>query len=106
MFAQAGLKPAGTSRSLSHDAAAADAARAQAAISRPPTHQARAPVPNAAGPAERGVCGPRRDDGSFRRRRDHERLPKALPQPTHIIDWFHIAMKIQPLQQIADHVVR
>ena len=36
-----------------------------------------------------------------------KRLPKALPQPTaHIIDWFHIAMKIQPLQQIADHVVR
>jgi hypothetical protein len=28
-----------------------------------------------------------------------KRLPKALPQPTtHIIDWFHIAMKIQPLQ--------
>ena len=36
-----------------------------------------------------------------------KRLPKALPQPTtHIIDWFHIAMKIQPLQQIADHVAR
>ncbi len=36
-----------------------------------------------------------------------KRLPKALPQPTmHIIDWFHIAMKIQPLQQIADNVVR
>ncbi len=36
-----------------------------------------------------------------------KRLPKALPQPTaHIIEWFHIAMKIQPLQQIADHVVR
>ena len=36
-----------------------------------------------------------------------KRLPKALPRPTtHIIDWFHIAMKIQPLQQIADHVVR
>ena len=36
-----------------------------------------------------------------------KRLPRALPQPTaHIIDWFHIAMKIQPLQQIADHVVR
>ena len=36
-----------------------------------------------------------------------KRLPKALPQPmAHIIDWFHIAMKIQPLQQIADHVVR
>ena len=33
-----------------------------------------------------------------------KRLPKARPQPrTHIIDWFHIAMKIQPLQQIADH---
>ncbi|OWK20567.1 hypothetical protein AJ88_28490 [Mesorhizobium amorphae CCBAU 01583] len=25
---------------------------------------------------------------------------------THIIDWFHIAMKIQPMQQIADHMVR
>jgi hypothetical protein len=36
-----------------------------------------------------------------------KRLPKALPQPAaHIIDWFHIAMKIQPLQQIADHIVR
>ena len=36
-----------------------------------------------------------------------KRLPKALQQPTaHIIDWFHIAIKIQPLQQIADHVVR
>jgi len=35
-----------------------------------------------------------------------KRLPKALPKPiTHIIDWFHIAMKIQPMQQIADHVV-
>jgi hypothetical protein len=34
-------------------------------------------------------------------------LPKALPKPTtHILDWFHIAMKIQPLQQMADHVVR
>jgi hypothetical protein len=32
---------------------------------------------------------------SFRRRRDHEKT-----------DWFHIATKIQPLQQIADHVVR
>jgi hypothetical protein len=36
-----------------------------------------------------------------------KRLPKALPQPmTHIIDWFYIAMKIQPLQQVADHVER
>jgi hypothetical protein len=35
-----------------------------------------------------------------------KRLPKALPQPVaHIIDWFHIAMKIQPLEQIADHIV-
>ncbi|OWK25530.1 hypothetical protein AJ87_08885, partial [Rhizobium yanglingense] len=24
----------------------------------------------------------------------------------HIIDWFHIAMKVQPMQQIADHLVR
>ncbi|MGX5845409.1 hypothetical protein ACWGTI_32895, partial [Mesorhizobium sp. ArgA1] len=26
-----------------------------------------------------------------------KRLPRAMPKPTtHIIDWFHIAMKIQP----------
>ncbi|MFH1518179.1 MAG: hypothetical protein ABIH17_09920, partial [Pseudomonadota bacterium] len=31
----------------------------------------------------------------------------AMPKPTtHIIDWFHIAMKIQPMQQIADHIAR
>ena len=36
-----------------------------------------------------------------------KRLPKALPKPAaHILDWFHIAMKIQPLQQMADHIVR
>ncbi len=36
-----------------------------------------------------------------------KRLPRAIPKPTtHIIDWFHIAMKIQPMQQIADHIVR
>jgi hypothetical protein len=36
-----------------------------------------------------------------------KRLPKALPQPTvHILDWFHIAMKVQPLQQMADQIVR
>ena len=30
-----------------------------------------------------------------------KRLPKALPKPTtHIIDWFHIAMKIRLLQQV------
>jgi len=30
-----------------------------------------------------------------------------MPKPTaHIIDWFHIAMKIQPMQQIADHLIR
>lgn len=30
-----------------------------------------------------------------------------MPKPTtHIIDWFHIAMKIQPMQQIADHIAR
>jgi hypothetical protein len=35
-----------------------------------------------------------------------KRLPKALPKPTtRIIDWFHLAMKIQPMQQIADHIV-
>ena len=33
-----------------------------------------------------------------------KRLP---PRPTkHIVDWFHMAMKIQPLQQVADHIVR
>lgn len=36
-----------------------------------------------------------------------KRLPRAMPRPTaHIIDWFHIAMKIQPMQQIADHMAR
>ena len=36
-----------------------------------------------------------------------KRLPKALPKPTtHIIDWFHLAMKIRPMQQIADHYRR
>ncbi|MER9594099.1 hypothetical protein [Mesorhizobium sp. M0244] len=36
-----------------------------------------------------------------------KRLPRAMPKPTtHIIDWFHIAMKIQPMQKIADHVIR
>ena len=36
-----------------------------------------------------------------------KRLPRAMPKPTtHIIDWFHIAMKIQPMQQIADHIGR
>ncbi|WP_179298290.1 hypothetical protein [Mesorhizobium carmichaelinearum] len=36
-----------------------------------------------------------------------KRLPPAMPRPTgHIIDWFHIAMKLQPMQQIADHMVR
>ncbi len=36
-----------------------------------------------------------------------KRLPRSLPRPTkHIVDWFHIAMKIQPLQQVADHIVR
>jgi hypothetical protein len=38
-------KPAGTSRSLSHDAVAADAARAQAAISRPPTQRSASSSP-------------------------------------------------------------
>ena len=36
-----------------------------------------------------------------------KRLPRGLPRPTrHIVDWFHIAMKIQPLQQVADDIVR
>ncbi len=36
-----------------------------------------------------------------------KRLPRAMPKPTtHIIDWFHIAMRIQPMQQIADFMVR
>lgn len=30
-----------------------------------------------------------------------------MPKPTaHIIDWFHIAMKIQPMQQIAINLRR
>ncbi len=36
-----------------------------------------------------------------------KRVPRAMPQPTaHIIDWFLIAMKIQPMQQIADYAAR
>lgn len=36
-----------------------------------------------------------------------KRLPRAMPKPTtHIIDWFHIAMRVQPMQQIADFMVR
>jgi hypothetical protein len=36
-----------------------------------------------------------------------KRLPRSMPQPTaHIIGWFHIAMKIQPLRQVADHIAR
>lgn len=36
-----------------------------------------------------------------------KRVPRAMPKPTtHIIDWFHIAMKIQPMQQIANHIAR
>ncbi|RWI32998.1 MAG: hypothetical protein EOR30_31905 [Mesorhizobium sp.] len=36
-----------------------------------------------------------------------KRLPRAMPKPTaHIIDWFHIAMKVQSMQQIADHMAR
>jgi hypothetical protein len=36
-----------------------------------------------------------------------KRLPRTMPKPTaHIIDWFHIAMKIQPMQQIADLMAR
>ena len=35
-----------------------------------------------------------------------KRLPKALPKPTtYIIDWFHLAMKVRSMQQIADHIV-
>jgi len=36
-----------------------------------------------------------------------KRLPRAMPRPTtHIIDWFHIAMRVQPMQQISDSMVR
>lgn len=36
-----------------------------------------------------------------------KRLRRAMPKSTaHIIDWVHIAMKIQRLQQVADHVSR
>ena len=36
-----------------------------------------------------------------------KRLPKELPKPTtHIIDWFPIAMKVQPLQQMANYIDR
>jgi hypothetical protein len=108
MFALAGRKPAGISRSLSHDAAVAGAARAQAAISRAAETSKRElqsrtlQALQSEGYAGRGELTVLSDGAEIMKR-----LPKALPQPTaHIIDWFHIAMKIQPLQQIADHVVR
>lgn len=48
-----------------------------------------------------------RCDGDFGRCRNSEAAAPRLPKPTaHIIDWFHIAMKIQPMQQIADHMAR
>ena len=93
---------------MSRDAAAAGVARAQAAISRPPTHRSASFNPEHCRPlqsegyAGRGEVTVLSDGAEIMKR-----LPKALPRPTtHIIDWFHIAMKIQPLQQIADHVVR
>ncbi len=106
MFAQAGRKPARTSRSLSRDAAAAGAARAQAAISPPPTRRElqsqTLQALQSEGYAGRGAATVLSDGAEIMKR-----LPNALPRPTaHIIDWFHIAMKIQPPQQIADHVVR
>jgi hypothetical protein len=107
MFAQAGRKPAGTSRSLSHDAAAADAARAPAAISRPPTHQSASFSPERCRPYRARAAGHGEVTVLSYGAEIMKRLPKALPQPTtYIIDWFHIAMKIQPLQQVADHIVR
>lgn len=34
-------------------------------------------------------------------------LSRVMPKPTtHIIDWFYIAMKIQSMQQIVDHIAR
>jgi len=36
-----------------------------------------------------------------------KRLRSALPQPaTHILDWFHIAMKLRPIEQTADWLAR
>jgi hypothetical protein len=36
-----------------------------------------------------------------------KRLPRTMPKATiHIIDWFRIAMEIQPRQQTADHLIR
>ncbi len=36
-----------------------------------------------------------------------KRLKSALPQPAeHILDWFHIAMKLRPIEQTADWLAR
>lgn len=36
-----------------------------------------------------------------------KRLKSALPQPaTHILDWFHIAMKLRRIEQTAGWLVR
>ena len=108
MYAAAGQKTLGSSRSPSPAAAAAGEARHPATISRRRTRQS----VNCAlrtlqalqheGYVGRGEVTVISDGAEIMKR-----LPKALPKPTaHILDWFHIAMKIQPLQQMADHVVR
>jgi hypothetical protein len=36
-----------------------------------------------------------------------KRLKSALPQPAeHILDWFHIAMKLRPIEQTAEWLSR
>ena len=109
MFAQAGRKLAETSRSLSHDAGAADAAPrlgryfTTAGTSKRELQSRTLQALQSEGYAGRGELTVLSDGAKM-----HEKAAEgAAAQPTtHIIDWFHIAMKIQPLQQIADHVVR
>jgi hypothetical protein len=61
---------------------------------------------NAASSSNGRMLGAWRDHNSFRWRRNHETAPKDAAQadnPYHRL--FHLAMKMQPMQQIADHIV-
>ena len=87
-------------------AAAADAARAQAAISRPPTQQSASFSPERCRPESEGYAGGG-EVTSFRWRRDHE---KAAEGAAAADDAYHRLVSHRhedpPLQQVADHIVR
>lgn len=95
----------GTLRSSSPDVGAVGAATRVVAISSPATPiSPRSGIGSLQALRKEGYCGLGDvtviSDGA----EILKRLPRAMPTPTiHIIDWFHIAMKVQPMQQIASY---